>query len=185
MEASDAEAAHEILRFALFKEVVRPERRKKRKLNTGNAMEGSDDESGEGETDNDEDEGQANGARMSMPASATQTGSATAVQTSGDQNGLVTGKGGLDDDVPMEETQAGGHGITSERLNVFRARFGNLRDGPLAEEEGVGFDDLLRLVNQGLAANQIFGAEEGRAAVEAMSEANQVFISDDVIYPIS
>ncbi|KAG8934037.1 MCM DNA helicase complex subunit [Tulasnella sp. 417] len=187
VEASDAEAAHEILRFALFKEVVRAERRKKRKLNTGNAMEGSDDESGEGETD-EEAEGQSSGARMSMPASATQTGSATAVQTSGDQNGLATEKGGpasFDDDVPMEESQAGGHRIAPERLNVFRARFGNLRDGPLAEEEGVGFDDLLRLVNQGLPANQAFGVEEGRAAVEAMSEANQVFVSDDVIYPIS
>ncbi|KAG9017536.1 MCM DNA helicase complex subunit [Tulasnella sp. 427] len=177
VEASDAEAAHEILRFALFKEVVRPERRKKRKLNTGTAMEGSDEESGEGDSDNEEGEGQPNGARMSMPASASQTGTATAVQTTG-QNGTA-----FDDDVAMDETPAGGSGISRERVNVFRARFGNLRDGPLAEEEGVGFDDLLRLVNQGLPANQVFGVEEGRAAVEAMSEASQVFVSDDVTPP--
>jgi hypothetical protein len=47
-------AAEEILRFALFKEVLKPERRKKRKLNTGKAR-GSNDGDSDDDTD-DEDE---------------------------------------------------------------------------------------------------------------------------------
>jgi DNA replication licensing factor MCM3 len=53
-------AAEEILRFALFKEVLKPEKRKKRKLNTGKSKRsdgsGSDDSDGEGEIDGDLDD---------------------------------------------------------------------------------------------------------------------------------
>lgn len=47
-------AAEEILRFALFKEVLKPERRKKRKLNSGQADDS--DESDEGEEEEEEGE---------------------------------------------------------------------------------------------------------------------------------
>ena len=52
----DAMAAEEILRFALFKEVLKPERRKKRKLNSGRAHVGSD-ESGEESEEAEEETG--------------------------------------------------------------------------------------------------------------------------------
>lgn len=65
-------AAEEILRFALFKEVLKPERRKKRKLNTGKSKRsdgsGSDDSDEEDEIDEEldgegEDEGDVVDAR--------------------------------------------------------------------------------------------------------------------------
>jgi len=52
VDERDALAAEEILRFALFKEVLKPERRKKRKLNNGQPVDGegsSDEEDVEGE----------------------------------------------------------------------------------------------------------------------------------------
>lgn len=49
VDERDAIAAEEILRFALFKEVLKPERRKRRKLNTGGTP-------GVDETDDDEEE---------------------------------------------------------------------------------------------------------------------------------
>ena len=55
VDERDAMAAEEILRFALFKEVLKPERRKKRKLNTGKSKRsdrsGSDDSDDEDEID--------------------------------------------------------------------------------------------------------------------------------------
>lgn len=52
-------AAEEILRFALFKEVVKHDRRKKRKLNTGRARRqgsGGSDSDEDDETDDEEDD---------------------------------------------------------------------------------------------------------------------------------
>ena len=54
----DAQAAEEVLRFALFKEVLKREKRKKRKLNNGRssqAVEGSDSEE-ESDADGEEEE---------------------------------------------------------------------------------------------------------------------------------
>lgn len=46
-------AAEEILRFALFKEVMKPERKKKRKLNNG---QGADEDTDEDEEEEEEDD---------------------------------------------------------------------------------------------------------------------------------
>jgi DNA replication licensing factor MCM3 len=49
-------AAEEILRFALFKEVLKAERRKRRKLNNGQPVEGESDEEDEEEDGEQEEE---------------------------------------------------------------------------------------------------------------------------------
>ena len=60
VKTQDAKVAEEILRFALFKEVLRRQHRKKRKLNNGGANAVDDDEEGEGEEESDsEDESDA------------------------------------------------------------------------------------------------------------------------------
>jgi DNA replication licensing factor MCM3 len=67
VQVNDAKAAEEIMRFALFKEVPKRQRRKKRKLNSGAATGGNEDGS-EDDTDADgsEDE-QEVPERMSIP----------------------------------------------------------------------------------------------------------------------
>ena len=71
VEEKDASAAEDILRYALFKDVVKRQRRKKRKLNHGGASardgeEGSDDEEGE----NSEEEEDVPPERMTAPVPA-------------------------------------------------------------------------------------------------------------------
>ncbi|EIN13384.1 MCM-domain-containing protein [Punctularia strigosozonata HHB-11173 SS5] len=72
VQQQDAEAAEEILRFALYKEVLKRQRHKKRKLNAGAAVphEGEEeDETAEEESDEDEPAGSQ---RMPMPAEVQQ-----------------------------------------------------------------------------------------------------------------
>jgi DNA replication licensing factor MCM3 len=71
VEERDASAAEDILRYALFKEVVKRQRRKKRKLNHGGASaRGEDDGEGSDEDENDEnsDEEEVPPERMSARA---------------------------------------------------------------------------------------------------------------------
>ena len=59
MQEQDAQAAEQILRWALFKEVLKRKKHKKRRLNTGGAVvrsSDSEDEDGDGSEEEDEDE---------------------------------------------------------------------------------------------------------------------------------
>lgn len=72
VERRDAKQAEEIMRFALFREVPKRQRRKKRKLNNGAAVvKGSNDGSDDGETDESEDELEpASAERMTTPTAS-------------------------------------------------------------------------------------------------------------------
>lgn len=77
VERTDAKQAEEIMRFALFREVPKRQRRKKRKLNNGAAVrKGSDaDGSDDGETDDSEDE-QEPAERLTSPTASRSRSSA-------------------------------------------------------------------------------------------------------------
>lgn len=86
MEERDAEAAEEILRFALFKEVVKaPRNTKRRRTAAGSRSPASDEESddgagdlGEGDEEEEEDEvAAAKEKRMPMPGSTPLYGAST------------------------------------------------------------------------------------------------------------
>lgn len=64
VQQRDAMAAEEIMRFALYKEVLKRQRRKKRKLNTGDDQGSDESEETDGEEDEDEDQVPQ---RMSIP----------------------------------------------------------------------------------------------------------------------
>ncbi len=68
VQRQDAKIAEEILRFALFKEVLRRTRRKKRKLNNGavDAVDEDEEDGEEGESDEESDEEEAP-KRMETP----------------------------------------------------------------------------------------------------------------------
>lgn len=72
VERVDAEQAEEIMRFALFREVPKRQRRKKRKLNNGAAVrKGSDGSDGDdGESDESDNE-PTPAERMTSPVAAT------------------------------------------------------------------------------------------------------------------
>lgn len=113
VEERDAMAAEEILKFALFKEVLKPERRKRRKLNTGAAGAGAatDDEDGEG-TD---DEAGTPAPRMEMPQQAAPP---VAAKDKGDAD--INGSMGDDHDPSEMMDSQGSRGIAPERQVAHR-----------------------------------------------------------------
>jgi DNA replication licensing factor MCM3 len=78
VQEADAREAEAIMRFALFKEVPKRQRRKKRKLNSGGAARGNGEDGEQGsddeETDGEETEDERDAVqRMSMPPDITAT----------------------------------------------------------------------------------------------------------------
>ena len=110
--------AEAILRFALYKEVLkRKQRRKKRKLNHGGAAGGRDDgeeEGDESESDEEEDE-EEQPARMGQPAPA-QAAKAKAKTVDESQDvEMDDGTGVPDAQVPVQAGGDGGDDIRPER----------------------------------------------------------------------
>lgn len=71
VEEADAKQAEEVMRFALFKEVPKRQRRKKRKLNDGGATrKGEDRDGSDEETDGSDEEMDTPVERMTAPAVA-------------------------------------------------------------------------------------------------------------------
>lgn len=79
VEEEDAQQAELIMRFALFKEVPKRVRRKKRKLNDGGAVrKGEDAEGSDDDSDGSEDEMNPQVERMTMPPAGPATAQARA-----------------------------------------------------------------------------------------------------------
>jgi DNA replication licensing factor MCM3 len=109
VDERDAMAAEEILRFALFKEVLKPEKRKKRKLNTGKSKRsdgsGSDDSDEEDDIDGELDDEVDQQEDVAANASSTATRAAgRAKRTETPREG---GPGSVqDEDMDMEAEAA-------------------------------------------------------------------------------
>lgn len=106
VEERDAMAAEEILKFALFKEVLKPERRKRRKLNTGAAGAGA-----QSDEEESNEEMEAPTQRMEMPQQQT---NAAAAKDKGGADGVNDSQG---DDLETNGTldSQGSRGVAPER----------------------------------------------------------------------
>ncbi|KAI5124471.1 hypothetical protein M0805_008354 [Coniferiporia weirii] len=172
----DAQVAEEILRYALYREVIkRKKHTKKRKLNTGAAATGgeeSDDEDGEGSED---DEEQTQTERMpdvfAKPKAATPVPKDVDMQTPRDEPPAPAG--------PTEDG-----GVRDERLKLFRKRLAALFSSVLQDEEQIFFAQLLEMLNEGLPTDELFGTAEATAACQAMSEQNELLLSEGIVYKI-
>lgn len=188
-------AAEELLRFALFKEVVRPERRKRRKLNGGTAR--SDDESGTEDeeelleeeiaapTEDDRQRAREKADRLERrerrdraPSQADPDAEAAAAEAF------------EDGDVEMAEADLAEAvedslgNISAARLDLFRERLSAVFESDAAADGFIEFGDLLPMVNEGLANEDMFGTSEGKAAVRTMHERNELMESDGVVYKV-
>ncbi|KAH8120538.1 ATP dependent DNA helicase [Phellopilus nigrolimitatus] len=174
----DAQVAEEILRWALYKEVLKRKKHpKKRKLNTGTATAGadSDEEDGEG---SDEDEDQAQTERMSdIPEKpAAQKKQPTPAPKDVDMS--------VDDGPPAPAGPTEDGGIRGERLKLFRKRLAALFSSTLQDEEQIFFNQLLEMLNEGLPTDELFGTAEATAACQAMSDENELMLSEGIVYKI-
>lgn len=201
VDVRDARAAEALLRFALFKEVLKPERRKRRKLNTGQHMDDETDEEGE-EDDAEEEEGQGinevttavtasqrqrakeKAARLERQPTATPgPGPSTqAAAARDDDDEDMDGADALLAEVPEPEPEDAAP-LSAERMDLFRTRLSTVLETSGAANDGyVDFEEMLPLVNEGLSTDDMFGSGEARTAVEKMHQDNQVMFSEGVIY---
>ncbi|CAE7232262.1 unnamed protein product [Rhizoctonia solani] len=178
VEERDAMAAEEILKFALFKEVLKPERRKRRKLNTGAAGAGGQSD----EEDGSDDEMETAPQRMEMP----QQQPTTVSKDKGEAINGTNGTNGNMEDEPSssaaQESQA--RGVAPERVAAFRARLARLFQERFAEEEAIPIESVVEAVNEGLPVDQLFGRIEASEIAEVMTAANEIMLSDGIIYKL-
>ncbi|KAI0095280.1 ATP dependent DNA helicase [Irpex rosettiformis] len=178
---SDAMEAEAILRFALYKEVLKRQRRKKRKLNAGGASVGrpGEDSDEESEDEDDEEEGQQP-ARMQTPQEQAQA-KAKAVD-----RGAQPDAGWEDVDMDVQQPAPAGPtvdgGIRPERLKMFRDRLAKLY--ATVGEDQVYFNQMLESINEGLGNDTLFGGAEAAAACQVMSDDNELMVSDGIVYRI-
>lgn len=181
---TDAEQAEAILRFALYKEVLRRKARKKRKVRpTGAAQpEGSDEEEdAEGDEDEEDEEEEDTPVRMKdTPAQK-----AKDVPDAELAKDPVWGSGTQDFEMDgVEATGTPATGIQPERLNFFRARVAKLWSSTHDGEEMWSVRNFIEMVNADLPADQLFGTAEANAALVAMNAQEAIMLEDDVVYKI-
>lgn len=185
VSTTDAEQAEAILRFALYKEVLRRKTRKKRKANQAGAAQpaGSDEEDGEGDEDEDEDEEEEEAPRMEQQAAE----KAKDVPDTELAKDPVWGAGSQDvemDVEPAAPAAAPAGGILPARLDFFRARVAKLWSSTHEGEDMWSVRNFIQMVNDGLPADQLFGTAEANAALEAMNAQEAIMLEDGVVYKI-
>jgi len=190
VERTDAKQAEEIMRFALFREVPKRQRRKKRKLNNGAAVrKGSDaDGSDDGETDDSEDE-QEPAERLTSPtASRSRSSAPPAAQPPedpiwGDDSQDV--QMAVDQPVPTAVPGSTGDGkVRPDRLQLFRARVSKIFATRLQDEETIYLKELLEFVNEGMPTESLFGTAEATQICEIMGENDELMISEGIVYKV-
>ncbi|KAI0308039.1 ATP dependent DNA helicase [Multifurca ochricompacta] len=192
VEERDASAAEDILRYALFKDVVKRQRRKKRKLNHGGATarrEEDGEEASDEEDENSEEEVTHEHERMTGPVpAAVKVKAMTEPTPRGISQDPIWGVDSqsqnvhMDLDAPVISDDHGG--INPERLQLFRSRVARLWATNFQDDEQVFLADLVRAVNEGLNDDALFGTTEATLACQMMTEANEVMLSENIVYKI-
>ncbi|OBZ79143.1 DNA replication licensing factor mcm3 [Grifola frondosa] len=179
VQQQDAMAAEEILRFALFKEVLKRQRRKKRKTHAGETAGGheGDEERSSGESDDEEVE-EEQPQRMEMSKDV--KGEAVAKEQPEWGDDVQMG----DAPAPAPAGPADNGGVQPERLRLFRTRLANLFATRLQDEDEIYLTALLEMINEGLSTDILFGTAEATAVCQIMTDANELMLSDGIVYKI-
>lgn len=72
----------------------------------------------------------------------------------------------------------------SNRLQLFRSRLANIFATRLQDEEQIFLTALVEFINEGLATDSLFGTAEATEACKAMQNAEELMISDGIVYKI-
>lgn len=225
VDERDAVAAEDILRFALFKEIVEDERRKRRRVGTEATADSSDEE------EEEEEETQPTGRAASKRRAASRRTRAQAANDNEDGDEMDADEDG-DDDLytapsssrtrkptrggttsqvesqdswasshrasSMVQSQDAGEGSSSAaaavgaqpevvspaRLQVFRKALGSLLQSPIFGDDGIAqFDEMLSAVNSKIGQQENFDRAEAEAALQVMTERNQImFTGGNLVY---
>ncbi|EKM60801.1 uncharacterized protein PHACADRAFT_133584 [Phanerochaete carnosa HHB-10118-sp] len=180
----DAMVAEDILRFALYKEVLKRDRttKKKRRLNDGGAHRRGSDDSGEETSDEDEDEDVPLRVEQQAKAKAATPQPAKAAGWGDGRD--VDMDGATQVQEPEVTVPAGPTDIRPERYELFRSRLAKLFASTLQDDEHIAFAELVTAVNEGLTNDTLFGSTEASVALRHMEDANEIMVSDGVVYKI-
>jgi DNA replication licensing factor MCM3 len=74
--------------------------------------------------------------------------------------------------------------FSPSRLQLFRTRVARLWATSFQDDEQVFLADLVQAVNEGLGNDALFGTSEATMVCQAMTEANEVMLSDGIVYKI-
>jgi DNA replication licensing factor MCM3 len=198
VEERDAIVAEGILRFALFKEIQKKASNKKRKLNTGKAEpaasseEGSDEESG---SDSDEEAQNQQSKRMSGKPNAgkapvTRRAKAAAASVMSPVTAAATPTAAtpmaVEDEEMMDvdDGNAPSSGIAPERYDLFRRGVASAFAGKFAATEAVTTDEMLEVVNAGLASQHSYSSAEATQILQDMSDKDEILFSADTVYKL-
>jgi DNA replication licensing factor MCM3 len=200
VEEKDAIVAEGILRFALFKEIQKKASNKKRKLNTGKAEPAaSSEEDSEGESGSDSDEEAQNqqSKRMSGKQNATKapvTRRAKAAAAAASAMSPVAAAASPTAATPMavedeemmdvDDGDAPSSGIAPERYDLFRRGVASAFAGKFAATEAVTTDEMLEVVNAGLASQHSYSSAEATQILQDMSDKDEILFSADTVYKL-
>ncbi|ODQ66025.1 MCM-domain-containing protein [Nadsonia fulvescens var. elongata DSM 6958] len=208
VEEQDAEAAEEILRYALFKEVVDKSRHKRQRVNTkSNEIEEEFEETTSSVLAENitprlttaRQRAVANEQGPEISSSVAENSSAPGLASStqeswasshGESSVLGDSQDLGEIELDMASIRLQGStsntpqdGISSPRLVAFAKSVGQL--SPIIFESGsCSFDGLVEEVNKRLQPEDAFTSREARAALEKMHEKNQIMFDDDIIYNV-
>ncbi|KAH7104733.1 MCM-domain-containing protein [Auriculariales sp. MPI-PUGE-AT-0066] len=187
----DAIAAEEILRFALFKEVAKRQRRKRRKLAAGGAPRRGDgedsDEDAEGDEEDETDAEEAMEEDVRMPESRRNTRASRARTSEAvDDSQETVAEATLADAMPVEKgiDSSAGEQLPLHRMRLFRQRMGLAIERWLAEALAATISDVIEKVNDGLESQHLFSTSEGTTALRVMEVEGLIMISENMVYPI-
>jgi DNA replication licensing factor MCM3 len=198
VDRKDAENAEQILRFALFKEVVQDDRRKRRRTARDPDAMSTDDESSD---DENGDEQQTTRSRPSGgPSTRSQPTQTSAADEDGEQDGeenedlysvtpktqrtngrTQSSRAGAsssqvsaassrpESQLPATQTESqDSQGITPARLQLFQTALGQLIDGPLFANDAADVEPLVAAVNARLGSGSGRGAFDDDEAEKAL-----------------
>jgi len=204
VEFKDAEIAEDIMRFALFKEVMQPERRKRRRVGDDEDVEMADGSSSDNDSDNDDagDEAlrmAANIPEIEMeeaeadndddlysrptPRSSRRSARPTAA-AAGESQDSVSFASSIPATSGSQQTASSSSGISPARLAVFQRQLAGLLEAPVFSDDYAEIGPLVGEVNKGLSAREKFEMTEARQALEEMTERNMIMLSADMVYKV-
>ncbi|PLW53256.1 hypothetical protein PCANC_07484 [Puccinia coronata f. sp. avenae] len=197
VSVADAHGAEAILRFALFKEVMKSRKsqsgHKRRKVDKAKKGVDSDEEEMEDEEESDEGANIEETQPVGKSKYPTRSRGAPEATTSGSQPANQNPSDQMEMDPPSiarpitEESQITGSNSTSsaaltpERIRLFKQRLGEtfMR----SEDSMIEIDELLKLVNEGVQV-RLFDEIEVIKILEIMNEANELMYSSGSIFKI-
>ncbi|KTW32404.1 MCM DNA helicase complex subunit MCM3 [Pneumocystis jirovecii RU7] len=212
VEEKDAYVAEEILRYSLFKEVVKDERRKRLRLQTNQDSESEENEERRTNiqsenfqlrrstrqsttkryTDDNDiaiDDIDDSGYREEQPSEKSmQLDFQQETQVSWGSTQSLGSESQPDQDSLFKEStqisQSSEQIISPSRFLLFSSKLSQLITAPFFSEEYVHFNDLLAEINKGLAQEEVFTPHEANAALNKLADQNKIMVSNNIIYKI-